>query len=113
MEKELNFQVTKRSKYRNVKVEVDGIKFDSKKEAKYYGKLKMLKLSGDVQEFTLQPRYDFKLNGVNLGFYKADFLVIWKSGKVQVTDCKGFRTPVYQLKKKLLLAIHGITIYEL
>lgn len=102
----------KRSKYRNVKTEVDGFKFDSLKEARYYGKLKILKNAGEVIEFELQPRYDFVINGVKLGFYKADFKVWWKSGLVQVVDCKGMKTSVYQLKKKLMLAIHGISIYE-
>lgn len=112
MEKELNFQVTKRSKYRNVKVEIDGIKFDSKKEAAYYGKLKMLKKSGEVIDFQLQPRFDLIVNGINCGFYKADFKVLWKSGKIQITDCKGMKTTVYALKKRLVKAIHGIIIHE-
>lgn len=112
MEKELNFQIPKRMKYRNVKVEIDGIKFASKREAKYYGKLKILKQSGEVIDFQLQPRYDFIINGVNCGFYKGDFKILWKSGKIQVVDAKGMKLPVYNLKKKLMLACHRIVIHE-
>lgn len=112
MEKELKFEIPKRMKYRNVKVEIDGIKFDSKKEAAYYGKLKLLKKSGEIVDFTLQPRYDLAMNGVKLGFYKADFLVTWKSGNVQLVDVKGMKTPIYNLKKKLIKAIYGIVIHE-
>lgn len=112
MEKELNFQVPKRMKYRNVKVEIDGIKFDSKKEANYYGKLKLLKQAGEIVLFEMQPKYDLLVNDVKCGFYKADFKVYWKSGLIQVVDVKGMKTPIYQLKKKLVKAIYGIIIHE-
>jgi hypothetical protein len=110
---ELKFEIPKRMKYRNVKVEVDGYKFDSKKEAAYYGKLKVLKASGVVLDFKMQVRYDFVINGVKIGFYKSDFDVIWKEGGLKVTDAKGFKTPVYQLKKRLMKALYGIVIKEI
>lgn len=112
MEKELNFQIPKRMKYRNIKTVIDDISFDSKKEARYYGKLKLLKQSGEVISFELQPKYDLIINGVKCGFYKADFLVNWKSGITRVVDVKGIKTPVYALKKRLVKAIYGIDIFE-
>lgn len=102
----------KKNKFKNVKTIVDDIKFDSLKEARYYGKLKILKQSGEVIDFEIQPRYDLIVNGTKIGFYKADFKVTWKSGNVQVVDCKGMKTPVYMLKRKLMKAIHNITIHE-
>ena len=112
MEKELKFEITNRSKYRNVKSVIDGITFDSKKEAAYYCKLKLLKLSGEVTEFELQPKFYLIVNNVKCGFYKADFKVIWKSGLTRIVDVKGMKTSVYQLKKKLVKAIYGIEILE-
>lgn len=109
---ELKFQIPKRMKYRNVKTVIDGITFDSKKEANYYGKLKILQKAGEVVSFQRQVRYDFEVNKISLGFYKLDFLVNWASGKVQFVDVKGVKTPVYQLKKKLMKAIYGIDIFE-
>jgi hypothetical protein len=102
----------KKAKYSNIKVEIDGIKFDSKKEAAYYGKLKMLKASGVVIDFQLQPKYDLIVNGMKLGFYKADFKVFWSSGIVRIVDVKGMKTPVYNLKKKMVKAIYDIDILE-
>lgn len=101
------------NKYRAVKTEVDGITFDSKKEAKRYGELKLLEKAGEIRDIRLQVRYDFRINGHNLGFYKADF-VYWDlmNKREVVEDSKGFRTPVYRLKKRLMLAIHNIDILE-
>jgi len=109
---ELKFQIGPKMKYRNEKCEVDGEKFDSKKEMQYYLKLKQLLKAGEIVGLELQPKYDLLVNGTKCGFYKADFKVFWKSGLIQVVDVKGMRTPVYQLKKKLIKAIYGITIKE-
>ena len=100
-----------KSKYGAVKVVIDGIKFDSKAEGRRYKNLKLLERAGEISELELQPRYDFVINGVKCGFYKADFRYIEK-GKLIVEDVKGMKTPVYNLKKKLVKAIHGIEIYE-
>ena len=64
----------------------------------------------------MQVRYDLVVNGVKIGFYKADF-VTYKYGKVlEVIDVKSEMTkklPVYRLKKKLLKAIYNIDIVEI
>ena len=99
------------SKYRSVKTEVNGIKFDSKKEAARYQQLKLLERAGQISYLELQPRFDLIVNGTNCGFYKADFRY-QENGKVVVEDVKGMKTPVYNLKKKLMRAIHGIEVYE-
>jgi len=109
---ELKFLIPKRMKYRNVKTEYDGMVWDSKKELAYYKKLQLLKKAGEIVSFERQVRYDFEFNGVKMGFYKLDFLIKWKSGLVQFVDVKGMRTPVYQLKKKMMKAFHGIDIFE-
>lgn len=104
-------QVTHMNKYRNIKVEIDSIKFDSKAEGRYYGQLKMRKLAGDILNFECQVAYDLVVNGISIGKYIADFVIQHKDRK-EVVDCKGMKTPVYNLKKKLMFAIYGISITE-
>lgn len=101
------------NKYRAVKTEVDGILFDSKKEAKRYKELKLLEKAGDILDLILQPPYEIKINGIKICIYKADFQYFDKQKDAIVTeDCKGFKTPVYRLKKKLMKALYGIDILE-
>ena len=100
-----------RNKYRAIKTIVDDITFDSKKEARRYVQLKLLVKAGVVTKLELQPRYDLIINTVKCGFYKADFRY-FENGKEVVEDVKGMKTPVYNLKKKLIKAIYGIEIFE-
>ena len=100
-----------RNKYRAIKTIVDDITFDSKKEARRYVQLKLLVKAGVVTKLELQPRYDLIINTVKCGFYKADFRY-FENGREVVEDVKGMKTPVYNLKKKLIKAIYGIEIFE-
>jgi len=100
-----------RTKYGAVKTTIDGITFDSKKEAARYQQLKLLERAGEIDRLELQPKYDLVVNGVNIGFYRADFRY-WQGIKQIVEDVKGVRTSVYQIKKRLIAAIYGIEIFE-
>jgi len=97
------------SKYKNRHKTVDGINFDSEKEARRYAELKLLKAAGEVLSIELQPSFElqpgYRRNGKYIRpiIYRADFRVTWKDGRVQVIDIKGYRTDKYQLKKKILL----------
>ena len=94
------------SKYRAKKTEVDGIKFDSKKEAKRYIVLKALEGKGEIEKLMLQPRFllqeGFRKNGKAYRKieYVADFMY-QQGGKLIVEDVKGMKTDVYKLKQKL------------
>lgn len=99
------------SKYGSKAVEVDGVRFDSTAEAKRWFDLQTLERNGLISELRRQVRYDLAVNGVSLGFYKADH-VYRENGALVVEDVKGFRTPVYALKAKLMKAVHGITVSE-
>ena len=99
------------NKYKAIKTTVDGIKFDSKKEAARYSNLKILEKAGHILDLSLQPRFDLIINGVKCGFYKADFKYI-EDGKEIIEDVKGMKTPVYNLKKRLIKAIYNIDIRE-
>jgi hypothetical protein len=99
-------------KYRNKKTEIDGIMFDSKKEASRYLTLKLLEQLGEITNLELQPKYEFKLNNTKICTYRADFRYKDKGGEVIVEDVKGYKTSMYRLKARLMLAFHGITIKE-
>ena len=99
------------NKYKAKKTVVDGIKFASKREAARYKDLLVLERAGQIACLELQHVYHLIVNGVNLGKYIADFLYI-ENGSVVVEDAKGFKTPVYRLKKKLMFALYGVQIRE-
>lgn len=94
-------------KFHNKKTVIDGIRFDSKLEARRYLELKILEKSGAISELILQPRYvlqpSFRKNGKTIRpiVYTADFQYRNSDGQIIVEDTKGFRTDVYRLKKKL------------
>ena len=89
--------LTKRSKYGNIKTEVDGITFDSKAEARRYGELKLLEMAEEILGFGRQP--SFVLPG-NIR-YRPDFIVCDKDGNIWVEDVKGVATKEFRIKQKL------------
>ena len=102
------------NKYRAIKTEVDGIKFDSKAEARRYGQLKVLKNTGVIWDLELQPKFPVVVEGKKICTYKADFSYTEDGVKV-VEDVKSPITakhPVYRIKKKLVEAIYNIEIKE-
>lgn len=107
-------------KYRNIKTKVGGLTFDSKKEAHRYLELKQLQKEGRISNLELQPLFKLIVNEQLICKYKADFRYkfiphgkIMKMGAWDVVeDVKGMKTAVYRLKKKLMLACHGIDILE-
>lgn len=107
------------TKYRAKKTEIDGIKFDSKKEAKRYIALKELEKKGNIEKLTLQPRFllqeGFRKNGKAYRKieYVADFMY-QQGGKLIVEDVKGMKTDVYKLKQKLFeKKYQNLTIKEI
>ena len=99
------------SKYHALKTEVDNIKFASRREAARYSQLKLLEASGAISNLELQPKFPIVVNGVKICTYIADFQYVETGAKV-IEDSKGFRTPVYRLKKKLMQAVYDIDILE-
>lgn len=122
-------------KYGNQKVTLDGVFFDSRKEARRYAKLKIMLKAGLISDLELQkpfelipaqyeavPRYG--KNGKRLKdgkrcvekscVYKADFVYFDnEKNTLVVEDTKGMRTTDYIIKRKLMLYIHGIRIKEI
>lgn len=121
------------SKYGNSKVVVDGIRFDSLREATYYRILKQREARGEISNLRRQVKYEviptiWREEEVYLKrkketrtirkcvqrsvHYVADFVYTDSDGKEVVVDVKGYRTRDYTLKKKMMLAFNGIKISE-
>lgn len=100
-------------KYGNKKTTVDGVAFDSRKEANRYAELKLLERCKAIEELQLQVPFELipKQPGERACVYKADF-VYRENGQLVVEDAKGVRTKDYIIKRKLMLYLHGIKIKE-
>lgn len=123
------------SKYLSKKTEVDGIVFDSKKEAKRYQQLKLMEKAGVICNLKRQVKYELIPAQYNNGklveravSYISDFeydelvkarqrtVMLYDDasivGKHIVEDVKGVQTDVYKIKRKLMLYKYGIRIRE-
>lgn len=107
----------KKSKYNNVKTEVEGILFDSKKEAARWLVLRQMERVGDITDLQRQVKFEIvpkvKIGGktIRAKHYICDF-VYEQNGVKIFEDVKGFANETYLLKKHLMAAIHGIEILE-
>lgn len=104
-------------KYNNIKVTIDDIKFDSKKEAKRYQELKMLERGKVISDLQLQVAFELipsQKGGLRKELpmkYLADF-VYTENGKQVIEDTKGVKTADYIIKRKLM-KLNGNEIREI
>ena len=99
------------SKYNAKKVEVDGIKFDSKVEAEYYLHLKEMQEKKEIQGFERQVKMtlqdSFYLEGVKGKIraitYVVDFKITENDGSNTYIDVKGIETDVFKMKRKMFM----------
>lgn len=103
---------TKKNKFGAKKTEYKDRVYDSSKEAKRAFELDAMLRAGEILKIEYQPKYEIVVNGQRVANYFADFRVTYSDGHVEVEDTKGFKTPIYKLKKKLVEAIHNIKIVE-
>lgn len=123
-------------KYGNRKVVIDGIKFDSKKEARRFQELRFLEQAGEIYDLQRQVKFvlipaqrefnsrEVYKSGPKKGCFKpgrlierevayiADFVYFLSDNTRVVEDTKGVRTKEYIIKRKLLLWRYGIKIRE-
>lgn len=126
----------KSNKYGNRKVVIDGITFDSKKEARRYQELRLLEKAGEIHGLQRQVKFvliptqrefnarDVYKSGPKKGSFKpgriierevayvADFVYFLSDNTRVVEDTKGVRTKEYIIKRKLMLKEYGIRIKE-
>lgn len=100
------------AKYGNQKVIVDEIKFDSKREARYYLYLKGLQNAGKIWNLQLQTKLDFKIDGKHIFYYKPDFEYDDEFGHhyIDVKSPITAKNPTFRLKKKIVEASYKIEI---
>lgn len=100
------------SKYRNQKVEFDGIKFDSKAEARFYAVLKQRFKIGEISALELQRRFKiFGPDGKLITTYRADFC-FWDhvEDRFRCVDVKGVETYAFKIKKRMMMSHFGIDV---
>lgn len=107
-------------KYRNHKTTVDGVTYDSAKEARRAAELRLLERAGQIKNLRRQVQFELipsqKRDGKVIerpATYTADF-VYMEGDEMVVEDVKGpaTRTPQYILKRKLMLWEYGIRVKE-
>lgn len=108
-----------RNKFNARKTVVDGITFDSAREARRYQELKLMERAGEIiglrrqVRFELIPAFDCGGKHYRPATYIADFVYTdCKTSAEVVEDCKGYRTGVYRLKAKLFAHRYGVSILE-
>jgi hypothetical protein len=101
------------SKYGNRRINTPDGWFDSHRELKRWGELKLLERAGQIKNLKRQVEYELvpKVAGFRASYYVADF-VYDEKGKTVVEDSKGFKDRLYMLKRKLMMWRHGIAILE-
>jgi len=111
----------KRSKYGNTRVVVDGIKFDSKREAAIWNELTLRQKAGEIHDLQRQVPFPLhcpvrfeSINGfAEVATFVADFVWVDHDGTRHVADCKGGTgtiTKEFRLKARWLALQSGITI---
>ena len=107
------------SKYGNRKTVVDGITFDSRKEASRYQELRLMERAGEIVGLVRQVRIELvpKTKLHKARFYVCDFVYFDKAqNKTIYEDVKGYKKglayQLFTLKRDILYWRHGIEIKE-
>lgn len=104
-----------RRKYGNVPTVVDGVTFDSKREAERYLSLRDDFRAGRISDLEVHPRFPLVVHEQDCGVYEGDFAYIDAHGVRVVEDVKSAATrklPTYRLKAKLVWALYGLRVRE-
>lgn len=110
-----------RNKYGAKKVHTeDGETYDSKHEYERGLKLKEMESAAKISNLKRQVKFELipaqkDLYGKSIERacnYIADYVYNDEDGALIVEDCKGFHTPDYVIKRKLMLYVYGIRVIE-
>lgn len=99
----------RRNKFNAVATTVDGIRFDSKREASVYATLKTLERAGKISDLLMQFKYDLYVSGKRIGEYRADF-VFKENGQMKAVDVKGCDTALSRWKRRHVAAQYGLEV---
>lgn len=111
-------QVAKRHKYGAKKVSVDGVTFDSTRESRRWSELQALQVAGHISDLERQVVFELAPSVKFAGSkrakpalrYVADFRYVDKAGALVTEDVKGVLTREFQIKRHLMLSVHGVDV---
>jgi hypothetical protein len=109
-------RLAKRSRFGNVRTQVDGIKFDSKLEARHYTVLRAMERHGEISALTVHPTYELEVAGIWICRFIPDFRFVDSAGKLRFQDTKGGKdgaatiTDTFRIKARLFRALTGHTV---
>ena len=86
--------------------------FDSIAEGRRYIFLRDRLLRGEIETLMLQYEFPFYVKDQHIFTYVADF-VYFENNRRVIEDVKGYKLPMYKLKKKCIEAEYGIKITEI
>ena len=106
-----HFFQNQKSKFQSVECVIDGIRFQSRLEARRYTQLKQMEQEGIIHNLVLQPKFliQEKFKDPYTGkvyqpiHYIGDFMYTDQTGQKIVEDAKGFSTETFKLKFKLVI----------
>jgi len=109
-----------KNKYGAKKKMVNGIEFDSTKEARRYQDLELMQKAGEIRRLRRQVPFTVFIKNKLICEWLADFVYdlrgaqfgesfVWET---IIEDTKGYRTEVYKLKRKMVQAEYGFKILE-
>lgn len=98
-----------KSKFRAQPVRDEDGFFASKKEHKHWQTLKLRERAKEISGLQRQVRFKLEANGHHICDYIAD-AVYFEGPKRVVVDVKGYVTPEFKLKAKLMKALLNITV---
>lgn len=93
--------------YNTAKVKWGGQQFDSKFESQYAQELDLRKKAGDIKDYETQKTLGLYFNEYWICDYKMDFIIKHNDGTEEFVETKGWATPIFRLKWKVLEAIYG------
>lgn len=105
----------KPAKYRNKKVVVDGLTFDSRKEAHRWVQLRQMQDNGRITDLQRQVTFQLAPSVLLHGefrrkralTYTADFTYTDEGGNLVIEDAKGLQTKEFRIKAHLMKAYLG------
>lgn len=98
-------------KYKNKKVVIDNIGFDSKREAARYNELKLMQNAGLINDLKCHPEYKIAVNDVDICTVILDFRYFdLKKGLMFIEDVKGKDNDFSRLKRKLVEAMYDMKV---
>lgn len=102
------------NKYRNKSCTCrQGHHHDSIKEGDYCNILELLRQSGDIKKYDIQKTFDLCIDGKKICAIRPDFLVMTRTGGLEVHEVKSYitMTPEWNIKRKMFEALYPDITY--